>query len=95
MDPRRRPLRPSPLLPTGLSCLGLSFLVTALDSGSGAVAGTGVVAWLQSAAWWVGMICVAGHVLRLALAPAPPPPAPSSSSESWGETQVWGPPSQR
>lgn len=53
------------LLSTGLFCLALSFLITALGGESAPPA----VAWAQSAAWWVGLICIAGHVLGLALAP--------------------------
>ncbi|MGQ7296574.1 hypothetical protein [Quadrisphaera sp. KR29] len=96
MDTRSAAPRRSPLLPTGLLLLGLSFVVTLADGGlSGGLDGgyaSPAVAWIREAAFWAGMICVAGHVLRLVLAPAAASP---SEPPSWGETQRWGPPSQR
>jgi len=66
--------RRAPLLSTGLLCLALSFLITALGGESAPPA----MAWAHSAGWWVGLICVAGHVLRLALSPVE---APQDSTE--------------
>lgn len=65
-EPRR-----APLLANGLFLLGLSFLLTVLVDTSGG--SPGALEWLHSAASWVGMICTAGHVLRLALAPTSSP----------------------
>ena len=74
--------RRAPLLPNGLFLLGLSFLLTVLVDTSGG--GPGAVVWLQSAAWWVGLICIAGHVLRLALTPAESSKAPVEQGDWYG-----------
>lgn len=74
--------RRAPLLPNGLFLLGLSLLLTVLVDTSGG--GPAAVGWLQSAAFWVGLICIAGHVLRLALAPAASPQGPAESRDWYG-----------
>lgn len=93
VDARSHAPRRPPLLSTGLLCLAVSLLVTALGDGLAPPA----VAWIGSAAWWLGFLCVGGHVLRIALGSAAAPTSSSSSSESselYGERQAWGPPSQ-
>jgi len=58
-----------PLLATGALLLALSLLVTlAAPVGSSPVdRGLAFAAWLQSASFWLGILCIAGHVLRLVL----------------------------
>lgn len=44
------------------------------------------MAWAQSAGWWVGLICIAGHVLRLALVPVDAPEALHEDATAVHET---------
>lgn len=74
--------RRAPLLGNGLFLLGLSFVLTVLVDTSGG--GPGAVVWLESAAFWVGLTCIAGHVLRLALAPAASTTAPTEARDWYG-----------
>ncbi|WP_146211124.1 hypothetical protein [Quadrisphaera granulorum] len=65
------------MVETGIFCLVISFAMAFLSP----MGAPPAMAWLQSTAWWIGLICIAGHVLRLAFLTASSRPTLSAASD--------------